>query len=417
MDFSGSGNWIINHNLRDNNSGAGPITVIWEGPGTMFWSNGGTFLSSDPLGPIIVTNGEIILEGAGLCPTFASGVAAFNNSITNFGEVDYDANVPDTISRFITGTGTIEVSQSSLTLSGQSTYTGNTILAGTGTLIVAGAETPGTSGPLGESNSIVFSGGTLQFSVNNTFDYSSRFSTGSGQHFNINTGGQSVTFATGLSNSDATLSMTGPGTVTLAGTNAYGGATVVNSGALIYQGPKSGSGNITVADSATLGVTGSGLANYPRHLGTLGASSGASLDLFNVTSTSTPLIAASAISSGGTQTININSGALSVGQSYPLLTWTTGSAPAVTLGALNGYGGSLSTNNNTIILSISGTGYSWTGAHNGDWDTTTTPGNWLQNSASAVFANGAPALFNDSVTGTTAVVLDGVVDPSSDYGQ
>src|SRR5262249_4183492 len=73
MDFGGTGNWIVNHNLRDNNSGAGPIWVTLEGPGTMTWSNGGTFLASDNLGPITIKGGTMILKGAGLAPLAPAG--------------------------------------------------------------------------------------------------------------------------------------------------------------------------------------------------------------------------------------------------------------------------------------------------------------------------------------------------------
>src|ERR1035441_8104474 len=68
MEFGGSGDWIVNHNLRDNNSGAGPVCGTLDGPGSMIWSPGGVWLASDPLGPIVINGGIMTLKGAGLAP-------------------------------------------------------------------------------------------------------------------------------------------------------------------------------------------------------------------------------------------------------------------------------------------------------------------------------------------------------------
>ncbi len=409
MDFGGTGDWIINHNLRHNNSGAGPITVLWEGPGTMAWTAGGTFLSSVALGPIGINGGTVILKSSGLCATF-TGVAAGNNTITNNGALlKYDAAAADTISRFILGTGPLQVNNGTLTLSSTNTYGGNTILSG-GELIAGGAETPGTSGPLGVGGTISFTGGTLGFSANNVFDYSSRFSTAASQAYSIDTGGQNVTLATGLSSSGGTLTKVGSGTLTLTGSGTYSGVTTVSVGKLVFQGSKTGSGNITAADFTALGVTATGTQVTPGTL-TVGTSSGAALEFNNVNSTATAPLAAGTLSSAGTVTVNINSGTFTVGQSYPLLTWTSGSTPTVSLGILNGFIGNLSFTGNTLKLNITATAYKWTGANNGSWDTTT-PNNWLQNGGPVTFANGGPALFDDTATRTN-VTISGVVQPTT----
>ena len=47
---------------------------------------------------------------------------------------------------------------------------------------------------LGTSGTILFQGGTLQFTANNTTDYSSRFSSSS-TNYSINLNGQTVVFA------------------------------------------------------------------------------------------------------------------------------------------------------------------------------------------------------------------------------
>ena len=152
----------------------------------------------------------------------------------------------------------------------------------------------------------------------------------------------------------------------------------------MFQGPKTGSGDITVADGATLGVFDTGTPVTPNTL-TLGTSGSTTLEFNNVNSTTTAPLAPVNLSSAGTITINVNSGTFpTVGQSYPLLSWTSGSAPAVSLGIVNGAVGTLSTNGNTIQLNITTTAYKWTGLFNSCWDTTTTS-NWTQNGFPTVF--------------------------------
>jgi fibronectin-binding autotransporter adhesin len=137
-----------------------------------------------------------------------------------------------------------------LTLSGANTYTGTTTLAG-GELDVGIAENVGTSGPLGKGGSIVFSGGTLQYSTANQFDYSSRFSTAAGQQFSVDTNGVNVTWATALASSGGTLTKFGLGILTLSGPNTYMGTTTLSGGEL----------NVGIAENAgtsgPLGVGGS----------------------------------------------------------------------------------------------------------------------------------------------------------------
>ena len=84
----------------------------------------------------------------------------------------------DTIGSVLGGSvGLTKLGTGTLTLSGANTYTGGTNLSA-GTVQVQGTETPGTSGPLGESGQSrhYLNGGTLQYSSNNNYDYSSRFS-------------------------------------------------------------------------------------------------------------------------------------------------------------------------------------------------------------------------------------------------
>ena len=372
--FDGTGDWLVTNSLRSaNNTG---ILLAKTGTGTWYW-NGPTTLGlalqpNSPINsPLSLNGGKVVLQWN---DTYINNVAIQNNGDL----LEYDAPAQSqTLNGVISGTGAVLVNNGTLTLGGQNTHTGTNILSG-GTLIVNSAENPDVSGPLGEPvtpGSIVFSGGTLRFSVNNTFDYSSRFSTVASQAYNFDTAGQNVTFATGLGSSGGTLVKSGYGTLALAGASTYSGNTTVSSGRLLFQGPKTGSGNITVADGAFVAVT-AGTQVTPGTL-TLGTSSGCTLEFNNVNSTTTALIAAGTLSSAGTITININSGTFTVGQTYPLLTWTSGSAPTVRLGTSSGSIGRLSILGNMLYLDNTSLVYAWTGA--GDGTNLATAGNWNPN--------------------------------------
>ena len=403
LDFSGPGDWVCNNYLvNDNNSG---MLIQVDGPGKMTWNPTGYLGNSGINSPITINGGTLVLAG--------NHPKLNNQAISDSGTFEFNApSQAQTLSGAISGSGTVQVNDGTLTLQGASSYSGNTILNG-GELVVNSAENPGLSGPLGVGGTITFKGGTLGFSVNNVFDYSSRFDTSANQPYSIDTGGQIVTFtnSTGLTSSGGTLTKLGSGTLTLAGTNTYSGSTTISVGKLVFQGPMTGSGSISVADSSTLGVFDTGTQLSPATL-TLGTSSGVTLEFNNVNSTTTPLIRAATLSAAGLVTMNINSGTLVPGNSYPLLAWTSGSAPAVSLGILNGFIGNLSTNSNSIQLNVTATAFRWTGANNGNWDLTSA-NNWIQNGAPVVFANGGPALFDDSASGTTTVTINALVQPTS----
>jgi fibronectin-binding autotransporter adhesin len=129
--------------------------------------------------------------------SFASGAAML--SLSGSGAINNEGftltlGTPDvnTLAGNITGAGEVtSTGAGTLTFSGMNTYLGGTVFS-------AGTLKLGSSGALGTSGPLVFNGGTLQYSVNNTTDYSGRFSTADNQAYSIDTKAQNVTFASSL---------------------------------------------------------------------------------------------------------------------------------------------------------------------------------------------------------------------------
>jgi fibronectin-binding autotransporter adhesin len=164
-----------------------------------------------------------------------------------------------------------------LTIGGSNTYTGGTTLTD-GTIILASA------GALGSTGTISFEGGTLQFSADNTTDYSSRFSNAAGQQYSINIRNRWVVFATGLSSEGGSLSVRGSGTLELTGTNTYTGPTIIDGARLLISNPGSvfaNSGDVLPDTSAVILINDSrlqfGVAN--ETIGSLSGSVESVVDL------------------------------------------------------------------------------------------------------------------------------------------
>ena len=128
-------------------------------------------------------------------------------------------------------------------LAGNNTYSGGTIISN-GTLALESAGAVGTTG------TISMNGGRLQFSANNTTDYSARLLLEDGKTAIFNTNGQNVTFANTLglgANATAAFTKTGAGSLTIPVANNYTGATGVNGGTLVI----SNAGALGTSDGGT----------------------------------------------------------------------------------------------------------------------------------------------------------------------
>jgi autotransporter-associated beta strand protein len=155
----------------------------------------------------------------------------------------------------------------------------------------------------------------------------------------------------------ASLLKVGTGTLTLTYPNTYAGSTTVGGGTLVLSSAQTGTGAITVNDHTTLGVTVSGASQLKPEVlyeGTGGA--GATNDFYGVSSTSTAPVQAGTLSLTSPTTINILSGTLVAGQTYPLIGYTTLDGPgSFVLGALPvGVTATVVTNGTSIALAVTG---------------------------------------------------------------
>jgi fibronectin-binding autotransporter adhesin len=204
-------------------------TIVIGGSGTStFHFNGGTLQAKENTTGFLTgfTTADVRNFGA-IIDTQSYGVTAAQDIVHS--TIGTDNATDGGLTKLGTGT---------LTLSGTNTYTG-------GTNLNAGTLDVGSAGALGTTGQLSFNGGTLQYSAANQTDYSARFSTAASQAYNIDTNGQNVTFATGLTSSGGTLTKLGAGTLTFSGVNSYTGDTTVSAGTLAITGGSLGVSNST----------------------------------------------------------------------------------------------------------------------------------------------------------------------------
>ena len=143
-----------------------------------------------------------------------------------------------------------------------------------GILNLDAVETPGTSGPLG-TGPIYLGGGTIQYNTNtvDTADYSSRFSSGAGQQYNIDvpipTGASysaalTITYASALSSSGGSLTKNGGGSLALSAANTFTSPITVNNGQLRAN-------NVNAFNGNPITETAGGTQIYLNSAGTYGS--------------------------------------------------------------------------------------------------------------------------------------------------
>ncbi len=322
-------------------SGTGTVTQIGTGTVTLSGANtysGATTVSTGTLKAGVVNQAFGIGSAVSIGVGGTLDLAGFNETIGSLdglgrvtssaaGNLTFTVGTDDTSTDFsgsiqngsATSVGLTKTGSGSLTLSGPNTYTGPTTL-NTGILDLnnSNAIGPGT---------INFNGGTLQYNVNNHNDYSSQFSSGINQAFNIDTNGQDVTFANSLSSAGGVLTKLGSGTLNLANANNYTGSTLISGGTLQVQNAGSlGTGPVTNNGTLSVGTTSLSLGGaYNQNPGsTLALSIYSTSNFGNITAPAVSVAAGSAINvhiigfvQNNAQYEIINSGGAGIG-SVPL---------------------------------------------------------------------------------------------------
>src|SRR5437868_6434767 len=214
LNISG-GSLTVTNNVTISGQGNTSGTINITGTGSL---NVGGIVQDGGNGPSTVTlnGGTLDLASDGSPGSIA--VNTFNaqsGTLRNVSQIFQGDNT--------TVTALTKTTSGTLTLSGTNTYTGGTNING-GTLAL------GSSAALGTTGTISFAGGTLQYSASNTTDYSNRFSNAAAQTYSIDTNGQNVTFASGLTSSGGTFTKLGTGTLTFTAANTYTGTTTISAG-------------------------------------------------------------------------------------------------------------------------------------------------------------------------------------------
>ncbi len=233
-------------------SGSGGLTML--GASTLTLTNANTYT-----GGTTISSGTLQL-GNGT----TNGSLSATGLVTNNSALVFDPGATQSYGGVITGGGALaKLGAGTLYLTGSTnSYGGGTSLSAGALNFVAGAIPSG-------AGTISFNGGTLQWAAGNTQDVSASIAAiASGQAAILDTGSNSVTFNTGLSGPGG-LTKLGAGTLTLAASNGYGGATAVNGGTLVALNtaslPGYAAGLISVSGSASMLVVEAG--NNPGEFG------------------------------------------------------------------------------------------------------------------------------------------------------
>ena len=354
----------------------GPGGLVKQGGGALTLNGANTYSGGTSLagGTLTVGNsnalgtGALILSGDVTLTNNGDYGPANNIVVSGTGNVirlGTSANM--TLSGGISGNGALTLgsggNNNSLYLNGTNSMTGGTItLANATNAVRFSSANAGNANVAFVFNNTSANKDTLDFGTG-TISFGSMTGGGtlrgnSGGTHTISVGalGLDDTFSGTLVNQSGVIALikVGSGTLTLSGANSYSGATTVNAGKLLISTVSQAGGNCSVANGATLGVVNASSGSSPAS--TLTLSGGATLELQNVASTTTPLIAASNVTVNGGCTVKIVGPTyLYAGSTYPLVSYSgqlQGSFANLQLQLPAGVTGSLVNDAHEIALSI-----------------------------------------------------------------
>jgi autotransporter-associated beta strand protein len=323
-------------------------TLTKQGAGTLVLSQANTIS-----GAVTVSAGVLQIGNGGTTGSMANASTVTNNATLNFNRTNTITQGTDFPG--ITGTGVVQqLGSGTLILSGTNTYSGNTFIQNGN--VQMGAL------PVGEIRFTVNFQGALQFAAGRTTDLSSKILNNTNL-VRIDTGGQSVTFASLGSTNSGGLVKIGTGTLTLSGSgNTFTGQIGVNGGTLDLSGSKTTASRVYCADTAgTATLTISGTLTQTTNTsgvrtlqvgqigtGTLTVPTGGT-----VTGISGMMLGDN---SGGSGTLNLTGGTLNTnGEFWFAATTTVANINSGTLTSARTYlGGGSSSGGSTSTLNIAG---------------------------------------------------------------
>jgi YVTN family beta-propeller protein/autotransporter-associated beta strand protein len=241
-------------------TGGGGIVKIGAGTIVLSGNNsysGGTAINAGTLA--VSSDGNLGDSSGGLA--FGGGTLQFLSGFTTSRAVTltsgggtFDTNGNNsTLAGTISGTGGLtKIGSGTLTLSGTSTYSGPTMIAG-GLINFNSASNFG-------SGTITLNGGGLQWASGTSTDISSSLAPFGSNGATFDTNGNNVTLASTLLGIGG-LTKIGSGTLTLSGNNSYSGGTTINAGTLaVGSNSALGTGALTFASGTALQAAANGLS-------------------------------------------------------------------------------------------------------------------------------------------------------------
>ncbi len=330
--------------------------------------------------------------------TGGGGRLAFNPALTNNNPVLYlrGSNGVAPVATWAIADG--QAQSGTVTDTGSCDFSGGTINALVNALWLGRNSTAGTAG---NNATFTFSGGVLN--VNNLTN----------AMLAANAGAATIA---GTMNVNGTGLLIVNNTLVLAPINSFtgtaNGTVNVNGGTLAANNVVAGGGNstLTVTNGTliltnTIGAVGAAVSTFTLANATLTLPAPASV---------VPVTVGTLNINGTSDIINISS-APGIGQ-FPLISFTTlNGTPDFTVGTLpTGLQGYISNNTSSIDLVITNTTIktdTWRGNINGNWDIGTA--NWFSGGNSASYLQGDSVVFDDTLTGTTNVILTTSLSPAS----